>query len=1087
MLILFACAAPVAHALEPIYLYVAPDGDDNWTGRFADPLPNGLDGPLATPAGARDRLRALRDAPGGVSTPVEVLLRAGTYALTAPLVFSPEDSGTAETPVTFRAFPGESPVISGGRPVTNWTVAGSTWTASLPDVISEGWRFGVLFVDGALRLPARTPDWDGRRESLGESSYLRSVGPVPGARDSLAVLPGDLEVFTNPADVLYMVVHAWDTSYHRIAQVDAGAGLVHFLPNYPGFGVFDHFDFGTWEIEQPYCILHAKEALDAPGEWWLDSVAGILHYRPRPGETPDTTAVVAPVAQRLIEIAGSAEAPVTHLHFKDLHFAHANYAFGPDAPNTTYNGLGSTLGPNIVPGAFLADGWQQSRIEGCTFSQLAGYAMELRFHCSEVTLTHNEMTVLGAGGVVIGKDLTITNHSNVIDNNWIHDGGTLFPGTIPIRLGRTSNNTVTHNEVSDFYLSGISAGDSLNYDASTASDNLIAYNHVHHLGPGMLSDMGGIYTTGVSPGTVIQNNLVHDVFHAPGGYGGWGIYLDEGSSEIVVRDNVVHSTSSGGFHLHYGRDNLVENNIFAWSHSRQIERTRAEPEPRESLNVQRNIFYFTNGLGFAGNWLDKKYRFDYNLYWAVGADDFVFPFGTFANWQAEGFDTHGRLLDPRFADPAAYDFTLAPDSPAVTQVGFVPIDLSPTGLYGNNAWVNAPRLVARTPTPLPREPEAQAYVYTFEDTDLGALPAELQAYGMTDAATVGVADDFAARGEHSLRLTDAAGLPFLWDPHAYLRPNYRSGYAVERFRVRLSESAYLFHEWRDQRSEGYTLGPAISIDADGLKVLGVLQDPFPRAVWCQIEIAAPLGDAADGSFQMRLWTPATGWSPVRTHPHGTPDFHRIAWMGLLSYTDAADSIHIDDYELFVTTVDADSDGDGIPDAVEGLLDMDGDGLPNRLDLDSDHDGVPDAQEYFGDALLDDPDNDGRWNFLDADSDNDGVADGVEHAAGTDPYDASSLPSGHTTDRDGDGRVSLSELLRVIQFYNTGAHQCAEASEDGYDPGAGPKDCAAHDGDYAPVDWRIDLSELLRAIQFFNAGGYYPCQSGEDGFCAGTLG
>lgn len=1079
--------ALTAYAVETRHLYVAPDGDDQWTGRFADPLPNGLDGPLATPAGARDRLRVLRKAPEGLTTPVAVFLRTGTYALEAPLVFEPEDSGTAEAPITYAAFPGESPVISGGRPILNWQVDGAAWRASLPRTLSEGWRFGVLYVDGALGLPARTPNWDGRRESLSASSFLRSVGPGPLLRDSLAVNPVDVPNFTNPADVLFMVVHAWDSSYHRLAPGLAVPGLVNFLPNYPGFAVFDHFDFGTWETEQPYCILHAKEALDAPGEWWLDTAAGVLHYRPKPGETPDNTVVVAPVAQRLIEIAGSAEAPVTHLHFKDLHFAHANYAFGPDAPNATYNGLGSTLGPNIVPGAFLADGWQQSRIEGCIFSQLAGYAVELRFHCSEVTLTHNEMTVLGAGGVVIGKDLTTTNHHIDIDNNWIHDGGTLFPGTIPIRLGRTSNNSVTHNEVSDFYLSGISAGDSLNYDPSTASDNLIAYNHVHHLGPGMLSDMGGIYTTGVSPGTEIRNNLVHDVFHAPGGYGGWGIYLDEGSSETVVRDNVVHSTSSGGFHLHYGRDNLVENNIFAWSHSRQIERTRAEPEPRESLNVQRNIFYFTNGLGFAGNWLDKKYRFDYNTYWAVGADDFVFPFGAFANWQAEGFDTHGRLLDPQFADPEAFDFSLPPTSPAVVQTGFAPIDVSGVGLYGNNAWVNAPRLIARAPTALPTEPEAVAYVYTFEDTDLDALPPDLQAYGMGGAATVGVANDQAARGVQSLRLNDAPGLPFLWDPHAYVRPNYRDGYAVERFRLRLSAGAYLFHEWRDQLADGYTLGPAISIDADGLKVLGVLQDPFPREVWCQLEIGAPLGESADGSFQMRLWTPTAGWSPVRTHAHGSPDFRRIAWVGLLSYTDAFTSIHIDDYELFVTAVDADGDGDGIPDAVEGMLDLGEDGLANHLDLDSDGDAVPDADEYFADALLDDPDNDGRWNFLDADSDNDGVADGVEGAAGTDPYDPSSLPQGHTTDRDGDGRVSLSELLRVIQFYNVGGHQCASGSEDGFEPGAGPDDCTPHDGDYAPVDWRIDLSELLRAIQFFNAGGYYPCQSGEDGFCAGQPG
>lgn len=1085
--ILVLLFSSTALAVEPLYLYVSPDGKDTWSGRFADPLANGTDGPLKSPLGARDRIRALRQQPPGLSTPVNVLLREGTYALDAPWVLTPEDSGTEANPITYGAYPGEHAILSGGRPVGHWSTYGALWTVYLPEVVEAGWRFAVLYVEGKLQLPARTPNWDGTQAGLSTASFLHSVGPVPGQHDSLQVNPVDVPSYTNPDDVLYMLVHAWDASYHRLESADAETGILKFKPNYPGFNVFDHFDFGTWALEQPYCVLHAWEALDIPGEWWLNTATGVLYYYPRPGQAIDTTKVVAPVTQRLVEIQGSAANPVEHLYFQDLRFVHANYTFGPDAPQSAYNGLGNTLGPNIVPGAFYADGFQHGGITGCTFSGLAGYAIELHYDCVDVSLVHNEMKDLGGGGIAVGKDLSTTNHSITIDNNWVHDGGKLFPGTIAIRLARSSDNVVTHNEVSDFYLSCISAGDSLNYDPSTASNNLIAYNHVHHLGAGMLSDMGGIYTTGISTGTEIRNNHVHDVYHVDGGYGGWGIYLDEGSSEILVRDNVVHSTSSGGFHLHYGRDNQIENNIFAWSNGRQIERTRAEPEPRESLNMQGNIFYFTNGLGFAGNWLDKRYRFDYNTYWSVGDDDFVFPFGTFSQWQAEGFDTHGRLLDPQFADPGHYDFTLAPDAPVVTQLGFVPIDLAGVGLYGSNTWVNAPKAIVRPATPLPVEPEAVSFVYTFEDTPVGELPAELFSYGTAGNASVGTVDTQAARGAHSLQIRDAAGLDFPWDPHAYLRPNFRTGYAVERFRIRLSANAHLFHEWRDQLQDSYTLGPALSIDADGLKILGVLQQPFPRDTWCQIEIMAQLGEAATGQFQWRVWTPAGGWSAVQSHAFGDANFHRIAWMGLLSYTDAADSIYVDDYELFITTPDADQDGDGIPDATEGLLDVDGDGLPNLKDTDSDGDGVLDADEYTGNAAADDPDGDGQWNSLDVDADDDGVHDGVERAAGTDPNDPDSVPSTHTADRDGDGRFNLSELLRVIQFYNTSAFHCDAAGEDGYDPGAGDTSCAAHDSDYAPTDWRIDLSELLRAIQFFNAGGYYPCGTGEDGFCAGAPG
>jgi hypothetical protein len=98
---------------------------------------------------------------------------------------------------------------------------------------------------------------------------------------------------------------------------------------------------------------------------------------------------------------------------------------------------------------------------------------------------------------------------------------------------------------------------------------------------------------------------------------------------------------------------------------------------------------------------------------------------------------------------------------------------------------------------------------------------------------------------------------------------------------------------------------------------------------------------------------------------------------------------------------------------------------------------------------------------------------------------------HTGDQNGDNQIQLTELLRLIQFFNTGGFHCAvapEVTEDGYIPGAGDaKGCAAHASDYNPQDWALNLTELLRAIQFFNSGGYNycPAEGTEDGFCPGV--
>ena len=83
-------------------------------------------------------------------------------------------------------------------------------------------------------------------------------------------------------------------------------------------------------------------------------------------------------------------------------------------------------------------------------------------------------------------------------------------------------------------------------------------------------------------------------------------------------------------------------------------------------------------------------------------------------------------------------------------------------------------------------------------------------------------------------------------------------------------------------------------------------------------------------------------------------------------------------------------------------------------------------------------------------------------------------------------INLSELLRVIQFYNIGALHCDQTTEDGYAPGTGATNCAGHSSDYSPQDWVISLSELLRLIQIYNFGSYHACPGGEDGFCLGSV-
>jgi parallel beta-helix repeat protein len=190
----------------------------------------------------------------------------------------------------------------------------------------------------------------------------------------------------------------------------------------------------------------------------------------------------------------------------------------------------------------------------------------------------------------------------------------------------------------------------------------------------MLSDMGGIYTLGEQPGTRIRNNLIHDI--ASFTYGGWGIYPDEGSSEMLIENNIVYHCKSAGFHQHYGRENVVRNNVWAYNRENQLMRTRVEPHI--SFIFERNIVYFDQGRLLGSNWTGDQFTMKGNLYFDTRGSGIRFAEKSFAEWQAGGQDKDSVIADPLFVNAGNFDFRLRADSPAL-KMGFQQIDMSTVG------------------------------------------------------------------------------------------------------------------------------------------------------------------------------------------------------------------------------------------------------------------------------------------------------------------------------------------------------------------------------------------------------------------------
>jgi len=873
-------AVPAADGPAPaaVELHVAPDGDDA--------APGTPERPLASLEGARDAIRRLRDA-GGAAGPVTVLIRGGTYRLARPFVLEPRDSGAPGAPVVYAAREGERPVFSGGRVLGGFRPNGPLWEAEIPEVRAGREYFRQLFVGGRRRPRARSPN----------EGYFRVAGLLPPTRDpkgkeipdksGFVFAPGDLKPWPSLEDVNLILMHSWEVSIHPVRSVDPAASVVRFAAP-----LQEWWTIGYWEKNQRYYLENAREMLDRPGEWYLDRKTGLLSYWPMPGERMGEVEVVAPTLPELVRLAGNPDEGrfVRHVTLRGLTFHHADWVLDP-------RGNSSTQAAVEVPAAILADGARDCAIEGCEVAHIGTYAIWLRRGCQDNRVVRNRLFDLGAGGIRVGETAMAKADAaescrNLLDNNHIFDGGRVYPSAVGIWVAQSSHNTISHNEIHDLYYSGISIGWNWDDAPNRCHHNTIAFNHIHHLGHGVLSDLGAIYCLGASPGSVLRNNVCHDVWPYSEPPLGWGIYLDATCGGYRVEDNVVYHTLSGGLmYNNGGHEHVIRNNIFAAS-ARHALWPFWERRPN---TFEQNIVCWTQGELFvphaAGSLrarLSAKEplgTWDRNLYAPPGdASTLRFFRWSLEDWRKLGFDANSRVADPRFADPAAGDFRLRPDSPALA-LGFRPIDPTKAGLYGDPAWVAEARAVRHPPTVLPPPPPPPGPVEVdddFEGTPAGSPPRADHVDSDKAGGSIRVTDEQAAGGRHSLKFTDARALEPPWMPHLFYRPHLAEGTVRQSFDVRMGKGAVLITEWRDEGDYPHCIGPSVSLDGEGrVSVGGKELATLPPGRWARLEIEASLGKDAPRTFTLTVAVPGGDRKVFPRLPFAGKDFRELHWLGFI--------------------------------------------------------------------------------------------------------------------------------------------------------------------------------------------------------------
>ena len=527
------CCLP---AMAAVGIHVAPAGRDDGDGTVAHPF--------ATVERARDALRALRAA-GKAAGPATVTLRGGTYALAQTLKLEAQDSGSAEAPVVFRAYQGEKPVLLGGKAITGFVaVEGQILKADLAAQGLKGVRFTQLFFGGQRMPLARYPNFDPANPITGGWAYVEKNAPGSGTqwegtivgKRTLCYRENDARKWADPTQgrICIFPSFEWWNDFVPITSVDPVQRTITLSKNC------------SYRISagDRYYVMGLREELDAPGEWWLDEKSSTLWFwppRPLAGET-----VTAPVLQTILHLDGTRHVTVQGIGFEVCEGTAVRLDKAEDCrlAACTIRNVGEYSGSGVA-----VTGGGNTGVVGCDISETGQHGIVL------------------AGGDLVSR----TPAGNYAENNHIWHTGVFYKQGTGITVAGVGNR-VSRNTIHDLPRFALMAG---------GADHLLELNHLYQVCQ-ETTDTGAIYCGAVdwrsTHGFVIRHNFIHDVigrgrvngeWRAP--YFAFGIYLDWSAMGTHTYGNIVTRVPRAGLHLHDGRDNRIENNIFVGCGDQQIE------------------------------------------------------------------------------------------------------------------------------------------------------------------------------------------------------------------------------------------------------------------------------------------------------------------------------------------------------------------------------------------------------------------------------------------------------------------------------------------------------------------------------------
>jgi len=497
---------------------------------------------------------------------VDVVLRGGTYALSQTFQLRAEDSGTAQAPVTYKAYDGESPVLSGARTLSSWTDLGNG-TYSAP---TNGADFRQLYVNGVRATPARFPNVGSNVQLMSSDTSAKTLG----------IQAAQFANFGN-ADLsqIDMVLELqWGESYLRLKDATTSGDQTKFTLQDTEANILFQRPYPLLSNGSPIHFENARQFLDQPGEFFVDRKAGQIFYKPRAGESLSSSYTV-PTIDTLLDVIGSASAPVHDIAIRGIAFRDSNWTrptqYGYlNGQGGMYNLSANTQNQQYTdrpPAAVHVNYADRIQITDNTFARMGSTALDLNTAVHDSSVVGNIITDTSGNGILVGKftDANVEYHTPyhpsdinevtarvTIANNVISGTGKVYYGTAGINGGYLRNTSIVHNDISDSPWAGITTGWGWVSEETAQRENTISYNRIHNV-VNMLCDTAAIYHLSNDPGTVFDGNYLHDIVRTPGACGSAvaGFYMDEGSANLAMRNNVI--ADSNGF-INYNRVGQLE-------------------------------------------------------------------------------------------------------------------------------------------------------------------------------------------------------------------------------------------------------------------------------------------------------------------------------------------------------------------------------------------------------------------------------------------------------------------------------------------------------------------------------------------------